>query len=124
MNREHRKKSAGQPAFRKLDQVECPVAYALRMIGGKWKLPLLWHLHGQETVRYNELKRSVTGITSMMLSKSLRELEEDGLVNRVQYDGVPRKVEYRLSKKGFSLVPVLREIYRWAEEQITCGEDR
>lgn len=76
------------------DKTQCPILHVFRRIGGKWKLPILWHLADQETVRYNELKRSVRGVTNMMLTKCLRELEDFGLVIRKQYNEVPPRVEY------------------------------
>lgn len=97
---------------------QCPVLYALSIIGQKWKLPILWYLHEQETTRWGELRRRMPGITNMMLTKSLRELEEDGLVNRHQYDTVPPKVEYSLTQTGKDLLPTLNELYKWGEAQM------
>lgn len=94
---------------------KCPILHALEIIGQKWKLPILWYLHEKENTRYNELKRRIPGITNMMLTKSLRELEEDGLVNRVQYDTIPPKVEYSLTEEGLALLPTLNELYKWGE---------
>lgn len=94
-----------------IDKTRCPVLYALDIVGQKWKLPVLWHLFDQETTRYNELKRSIPGITNIMLTKSLRELEENGLVHRKQYDTVPPRVEYSLTERGKALMPTLNELY-------------
>ncbi|WP_407384257.1 winged helix-turn-helix transcriptional regulator [Ruminococcus sp.] len=94
---------------------KCPILHALDIIGQKWKLPILWYLHEKENTRYNELKRRIPGITNMMLTKSLRELEEDGLVKRVQYDTIPPKVEYSLTDEGLALLPTLNELYKWGE---------
>lgn len=102
----------------------CPVTYALGIIGQKWKLPILWLLFPREATRYNELKRSVRGITNMMLTKSLHELEEHGLVERRQYETVPPRVEYSLTPRGRSLFPTLKELYRWGEEQMRLDELR
>ena len=96
----------------------CPILYAMDIIGQKWKLPILWHLADQETVRYNELKRSVRGVTNMMLTKCLRELEEYGLVIRRQYNEVPPRVEYSLTERGKKLLPALGELYAWGREQL------
>lgn len=95
----------------------CPIIYALEIIGQKWKLPIMWHLFDQEVTRYNELKRSVTGITNIMLTKSLRELEEHHLVKRVQYNTIPPKVEYSLTARGKDLLPTLNELYAWGQAQ-------
>ncbi len=98
--------------------VPCPILHALRLIGGKWKLPILWHLFEAETVRYNELKRRVVGVTNIMLTQCLRELEADGLVRRIDYGEVPPRVEYALTERGRDLLPALRELYAWGGKQL------
>ena len=100
------------------DKTECPILHVFRRIGGKWKLPILWHLADKETVRYNELKRSVRGVTNMMLTKCLRELEDFGLVIRQQYNEVPPRVEYSLTNRGKTLLPALEQLYAWGREQL------
>ena len=100
------------------DKTECPILHVFRRIGGKWKLPILWHLADQETVRYNELKRSVRGVTNMMLTKCLRELEDFGLVIRQQYNEVPPRVEYSLTNRGKTLLPALEQLSAWGREQL------
>lgn len=96
----------------------CPIVYALSIIGQKWKIPILWHLADEGTLRYNELKRGVYGITNIMLTKSLQELEEHHLVHRKQYDTIPPKVEYSLTERGKTLIPLLRELDAWGQRQI------
>lgn len=96
----------------------CPIVYALSVIGQKWKIPILWHLAEEGTLRYNELKRGVSGITNIMLTKSLQELEGHGLVHRKQYDSVPPKVEYSLTEHGKTLIPLLREFDTWGRLQM------
>ena len=100
------------------DKTECPILHVFRCIGGKWKLPVLWHLAEKDTMRYNELKRSVRGVTNMMLTKCLRELEEYGLVIRRQYNEVPPRVEYSLTERGKKLLPALGELYAWGREHL------
>ncbi|QCC86636.1 transcriptional regulator [Desulfovibrio desulfuricans] len=100
------------------DKSQCPILHVFKRIGGKWKLPILWHLADRETVRYNELKRSVRGVTNMMLTKCLRELEDYGLVHRRQYNEVPPRVEYSLSERGKKLLPALEALYAWGREQL------
>ncbi len=100
------------------NKTECPILHVFRRIGGKWKLPILWHLADKETVRYNELKRSVRGVTNMMLTKCLRELEDFGLVIRQQYNEVPPRVEYSLTNRGKTLLPALEQLYAWGREQL------
>lgn len=85
--------------------VPCPIIHALNLIGGKWKLPVLWHLFDAESVRYNELKRSVVGITNIMLTQCLRELEAAGLVRRNDFGEVPPRVEYSLDRAGQGTAP-------------------
>lgn len=96
----------------------CPIVYALGIIGQKWKIPILWHLADEGTLRYNELKRGVYGITNIMLTKSLQELEAHHLIHRRQYDTVPPKVEYSLTERGKTLIPLLRELDAWGRQQI------
>ena len=100
------------------NKTECPILHVFRRIGGKWKLPILWHLADQDAVRYNELKRSVRGVTNMMLTKCLRELEDFGLVIRQQYNEVPPRVEYSLTNRGKTLLPALEQLYAWGREQL------
>ena len=92
---------------------DCPILHALSIIGQEWKLPILWYLHEKENTRYNELKRRVPGITNIMLTKSLRELESAGLVARRVFDFIPPKVEYSLPPLGLQLMPALNELYKW-----------
>lgn len=96
----------------------CPVLYALNLIGQKWKLPILWYMYDEQPIRYNELRRKLSGITNVMLTKSLRELEEAGLVSRVQYNEIPPRVEYSLTDRGEALMPTLNELYKWGQEQM------
>lgn len=93
----------------------CPILHTLGVIGGKWKLPIIWNLATEKVVRYNELRRSLGNVTNMMLTKCLRELEEDGLVLRTQYHEVPPKVEYSLTEDGIRLIPALNSLYEWGE---------
>lgn len=105
-------------------ETKCPIIYALDIVGQKWKLPIMWYLLKNETTRYNELKRRVKGITNMMLTKSLRELEERKLVVRTQYETIPPKVEYSLTERGKELMPALNELYKWGEEQLKLDKSK
>jgi DNA-binding HxlR family transcriptional regulator len=94
----------------------CPVIHALHIIGGKWKLPLLWYLsHSKDGLRYNELKRKLDGITNIMLTRTLRELEDNKIVIRTQYCEVPPHVAYSLTKQGEELIPALSNMKAWGE---------
>lgn len=97
-------------------ETDCPILYALNLVGQKWKLPIMWHLAQHKVVRYNEMKRCVKGITNMMLTKSLQELEACGLVTRCQHPVIPPRVEYSLTEHGEKLLPTLNELYLWGEQ--------
>ena len=103
---------------------KCPLIYALDIIGQKWKLPIMWYLFQNDFTRYNELKRKVKGITNMMLTKSLKELEEHNLIVRTQYETIPPKVEYALTERGKALLPALHELSLWGEEQIKLDKSK
>lgn len=90
----------------------CPVSATIRLIGGKYKALLLWHLTGQ-TLRFNQLHRLVPEATPKMLTQQLRELELDGLIRRTVYPVVPPRVEYSLTPLGESLFPILEAMYQW-----------
>lgn len=94
----------------------CPLTFALNLIGGKWRLPIIWALSKNGTMRYNELKRSIHGITNMMLTQSLKELESDGIINRKQFMEVPPRVEYSLTDNGENLIPALKALADWGNK--------
>lgn len=93
----------------------CPVIYALSILNGKWKLSIIWHLTQQESIRFNELQRNLNGISNLMLSKSLQELQNDKIVSRMQYNSIPPRVEYSLTDLGRSLQPVLKMLGEWGD---------
>lgn len=90
----------------------CPVAATLQLIGGKYKALLLWHLSAK-VLRFSELRRLVPEATPKMLTQQLRELEKDALVSREIFPVVPPKVEYALTERGKSLLPILEAMYAW-----------
>lgn len=92
----------------------CAVEATVSLIGGKWKGVVLHHLL-DGTLRFGELRRRVPGVTPRMLTNQLRELEEDGLIERVVYPQVPPKVEYSLSPLGRSMAPLLQALQTWGE---------
>ena len=94
---------------------QTPFEYTLSIIGGKWKMRILYQLLHNGILRFNELKRRIPGITYKMLSSQLKELENDGLVLRKEYPQVPPKVEYSLSERGLSLMPVLNSMCDWGK---------
>ena len=95
----------------------CSVEATISLIGGKWKCVVLFHLLN-ETVRFNEIRRRVPGVTQRMLTNQLRELEDDGLITRTVYPEVPPKVEYSLSPRGRSLEPVFTALKVWGDANI------
>ena len=97
------------------NEYSCSMELTLDIIGGKWKPLIIWHL-GEKTLRFSELKRALPNITQKMLTQQLRALEEDQLVNRFVYAEVPPKVEYSLTEKGKTLLPVLSTLCEWAIE--------
>jgi DNA-binding HxlR family transcriptional regulator len=93
----------------------CEKELSLAVIGGKWKMLILWHLGKEGTKRFNELKSLMPGITQRMLVNQLRELEEDLIIHREVYPVVPPKVEYSLTEHGQSLMPILESMYEWGK---------
>ena len=93
----------------------CPILYALNIIGGKWRMAILWHLL-EGSLRYNQLKRKLNGITNIMLTRSLQDLEEYGLIKRIQQSEMPPHVEYFLTENAKKLVPALMLIREWGKE--------
>ena len=94
---------------------DTPFGYTLSIIGGKWKMIILYWLFEVNTVRYNELKRLIGSISHKMLSSQLKDLEKDGLIIRKEYPQIPPRVEYSLTLKGRSLFPLMEEMCKWGE---------
>jgi DNA-binding HxlR family transcriptional regulator len=99
----------------------CPAEVTLQVIGGRWKVLLLYHLFSG-VKRFSELQRDVPGITQKMLTQQLREMERDGIVQRTVYPQVPPKVEYRLTPHGETLKPVVNAMCKWGVQHggATC----
>jgi DNA-binding HxlR family transcriptional regulator len=85
----------------------------LNRIGDKWSVMIVGTLHNGP-VRFNEIKRTINGISQRMLSRTLSNLERDGLVSRTQYNEIPLRVEYELTTLGKSLLPVINELWNWS----------
>ncbi|WP_145948478.1 helix-turn-helix domain-containing protein [Paenibacillus sp. Y412MC10] len=92
---------------------DTPFGYTLSVIGGKWKMVIIYLLAENQTVRFNDLKRQIGAITFKTLSSQLKELEADGMVKRKEYPQVPPKVEYSLTEKAETLLPVLEGLCEW-----------
>lgn len=91
----------------------CPIGDAVRMIGGRWKMRILCALTLDGTLRYNDLRKRIAGITPAVLSASLKELEQDGLISRTQYEEIPPRVEYAVTEHGKELWPILHSLAHW-----------
>lgn len=87
----------------------------LRVVGGKWKLPLVYYLQ-QGPKRFSALQKDLPDVTTKMLTQQLRELEKDGVVSRKIYPVIPPKVEYSLTKRGVELAPVLESLTKWGDK--------
>jgi DNA-binding HxlR family transcriptional regulator len=96
------------------------VEAALRLLEGRWKLVILFHLFGGNVLRFSDLEKAIPAITQKMLGQQLRCMEADGSVIRTAYPQVPPKVEYRLTKWGQSLCPALDAILKWADKRPSC----
>lgn len=101
-------------APKQLDLHECPVTFCMSRIGGKWK-PIILYLISKGANRFGVLQRGIVGISKQMLTKQLRELEEDGILNRQVYAEVPPRVEYSVTEYGKSLYPIINMMRIWGE---------
>jgi DNA-binding HxlR family transcriptional regulator len=95
---------------------ECPCEYALRYIGGAWKILILVILDRAKIRRHAELKRVLRGITPKILTQQLREMERDGLIKRTVFAEVPPRVEYQLTEFGETLRPVIEAMWAWGRQ--------
>ena len=95
---------------------ETGFSYTRSVIQGKYKMFILYALMGFGVVRFNEMKKYIGGISYKTLSSTLKELESDGLVHRKEYPQIPPKVEYSLTERGKSLIPILDQMCTWGEE--------
>lgn len=99
----------------------CPVEAALDVIGGKWKPLILWAL-GNNVMRFNELQKALPGVNTKMLTKQLRELEEDAVIRRTVYPEVPPRVEYAITDFGKTLIPILEALCTWGSHYLGIDE--
>ena len=96
------------------------VEQALKILEGRWKLVILFHLFGGRVLRFSELERAIPAISQKMLIQQLRQLERDGVVRRIVHHQVPPKVEYGLTAWGKALCPALDAILVWAAQRDDC----
>ena len=93
------------------------VEQAFKMLEGRWKLVILFHLFGGKLLRFSDLERAIPGISQKMLIQQLRQMEQDGIVRRIVHHQVPPKVEYGLTDWGQALCPALDALLTWAERR-------
>ena len=101
----------------KTKEIKCPVTGLLQIIGGKWKPVILYCLRSEKR-RFGEISARIPDISRKVLTEQLKELEEDGLLTRTQFNEIPPRVEYELTDLGKSLSPVLNEMEKWGMENI------
>lgn len=95
------------------EKILAPFDYTLSIIGGKWKMKIMYQLANSEILRYGDLKKRIPEITHKMLSSQLSELEQSGVLKREEYPQIPPKVEYSLTPRGKTLMPILEEMCKW-----------
>lgn len=102
----------------KCDSIEktCPITYTLSIVGSKWNWLIIYHLNEKNILRYGELKKLLPNITHKMLSQQLKALCSEDLIYRNEYHQIPPKVEYELTKKGKTLIPILELMCKWGRE--------
>lgn len=96
----------------------CPMRRTLELISGKWRTHIIYELCKKPSCRFSELKKAVPKITNTMLTTTLRDLEQFGIVHREQFNEVPPHVEYSLTEKGKALLPVFTELAKWGENHL------
>ncbi|REC42685.1 winged helix-turn-helix transcriptional regulator [Chryseobacterium pennipullorum] len=94
----------------------CGLSVTLSMIGGRWKINILAYLLNDQKLRYSQLKEKLVGISERILSSKLKELENDALIEKIEYEGFPPKVEYMLTKKGNSLKELIDLMNLWGDQ--------
>ena len=94
--------------------IRCPLEYGLDVFGGRWKSRIICVLAAKDTLRYSELRNELANISDAVLSSEIKELMASDIVNRRSYDEIPPRVEYSLTEKGASVVPILQSICQWA----------
>ncbi len=96
------------------EDIRCPLEYGLEIFGGKWNSRVICVLARKGTLRYSELRKEMTNITDTMLANTLKSLIANQMVARKSYDEIPPRVEYSLTERGKSVIPILQSICKWA----------
>ena len=97
------------------DDIRCLLEYGLAIFGGKWRSRIICVLSANEKLRYSQIRKEMYNITDAVLAATLKDLMEDGIVDRKSYDEIPPRVEYSLTQKGASVVPILQSICAWSD---------
>lgn len=97
---------------------ECPITIFMDKIGGKWKPIIIWLLLKNGTMRFSDLDKAIDGITQKMLSQQLKDLESEGIINRISYPVIPPKVEYNLTEKGKTLSDLFENMLQWSSANL------
>jgi len=117
-------KTKNNPSFDKITTpYRCPVTATMQLIGGKWKIIILWAI-SNDVNRFGELQRAIPSITKKMLTSELRSLERDGFINRKVYPVVPPKVEYSVTPLGETLRPMLDAMGNWGQKYALPMQDK
>ncbi|WP_024737298.1 winged helix-turn-helix transcriptional regulator [Enterocloster asparagiformis] len=97
-------------------EIMCPIEYGLDIFGGKWKSRIICVLSSQDAMRYSEVRKKLNNITDAVLAAMLKELMEDRIISRTQYNEIPPRVEYSLTDQGRSVLPILQSICAWSRQ--------
>lgn len=95
--------------------IRCPLEYGMEIFGGKWKTRIICVLSQNGRMRYSQIRSEMTNITDAVLASTLKELLASGMIDRKQYDEIPPRVEYNLTERGKSVVPILQQICTWSD---------
>ncbi|MGP1458356.1 MAG: winged helix-turn-helix transcriptional regulator [Treponema sp.] len=106
------------------EDIRCPLEYGMKVFEDKWTSRIICVLSAKKTLRYTELRAELTDITDAVLAAALKDLIKNGMVEREQFNEIPPHVEYRLSERGCSVLPILRAICRWAGQFDKGGNDK
>ena len=108
---------------KKEEDIRCALEYGLNIFGGKWNARIICVLHNKGTLRYSEIRKEMHNITDAVLAATLKDLLKEDIIVRKQYDVIPPRVEYSLSKKGLSIVPIMGQICLWAGQYFDDSDE-
>lgn len=104
-------------------EIRCPLEYGLNLFSGKWKSRIIYILAVQKNVRYSTLRKEIANITDAVLASTLKEMAADGIIHREQFNEIPPRVEYSLTEKGKSALPMLLSVCQWAAQYVETDEE-